>query len=408
MKSESNSPQVPFQGQVSQLVAYAYERAPYFRRLLDQENIYPASLRAPADLEQIPVTHKDNLIALQQETPPLGGWLDDERCKSLARLFLSPGPIVDPQGPVEDYWHFARALRIAGFKPGDIVQNTFSYHLSPGGFMLDAGLRAVGCTVFPAGVGNTELQVEAASRLRISGYVGTPSFLLKLLEKGQQEKKKLYYRVALVTGEPLPPSLRNLFLEKYKVQVFQVYATADLGCVGYECSQQNGWHVNPEFLVSICDPVTGKSLPTGRTGEIVVTHFNPHYPLIRFGTGDLSRWISEPCPCGDPAPRLDGFQGRIGEGVKVKGMFVHPRQVKETLEQFSGIVDFQLVITRTAQQEDHLTYRLVPAEQELATYKFAKELEEALQEVVKVRGVVEWVENLEGPEHKVLDLRKWE
>ncbi len=401
---------IPFGGDLHELVRYAYENAPYFRLLLDQNKINPNEIRLRDDLEKIPITRKDDLIRLQAEAPPFGGWLADEVTK-LQRVFLSPGPIADPEGTTPDFWHFEKALRLVGFSAGDVVQNTFSYHMTPGGFMLDSGLRKIGCVVFPAGVGNTELQVRAAQMFRISGYVGTPSFLMAILKKaeemGLRPSKDLHYRKALLTGEPLPPALRKEFEQIYGIKATQVYATADIGCAGFECSQQEGWHVSDEVLVQICDPATGQELPRGEVGEIVVTHFNPVYPLIRFGTGDLSFWLKEPCSCGDPSPRLGGYKGRVGEGVKVKGMFVHPAQVQAALGEFPEVESFQIFVTREGHL-DQLTYRLKRTGSAPVSPKRTQEIEAKLRQVVKVRGQVEWVEAFEIPDRRVIDVRKWE
>ncbi len=410
MNPEEKSHKIPFGGDLHELVRYAYENAPYFRALLDQHQINPEQIHRQDDLTKIPVTRKDDLIRLQAESPPFGGWLAGGT-KKLRRVFLSPGPIADPEGADPDFWHFEKALRLAGFKAGDVVQSTFSYHMTPGGFMLDSGLQKVGCVVFPAGVGNTELQVQAAQIFGITGYVGTPSFLMAILKKAEEmglsPAKDLSYKKALVTGEPLPPTLRKEFLEKYGIQVYQVYATADIGCAGFECSQQEGWHISDDVLVQICDPATGQELPRGALGEIVVTHFNPVYPLIRFGTGDLSFWLEEPCGCGDPSPRLGGYRGRVGEGVKVKGMFVHPAQVQAALEEFEEVAGFQIFVTREGHL-DRLTYRLKPAGSEPVSPERTGEIEAKLRQVVKVRGQVEWVEAFEIPDRRVIDVRKWE
>ncbi len=410
MSFERKSREVPFQGDLGRLVQYAYEKAPYFRALLQKNKIAPDTLRNPDDLQKIPVTRKDDLIRLQMENPPFAGWLATE-VGALRRVFLSPGPIADPEGDVEDFWHFEKALRLAGFGKGDVVQNTFSYHMTPGGFMLDAGLRKLGCVVFPAGVGNTALQVQAAKLFGVTGYVGTPSFLMTILKKAEEmglnPAKDHSYQKALVTGEPLPPTLRQAFQGKYGIRVYQVYATADIGCAGFECSVQEGWHVSDNLLVQICDPATGKTLPLGETGEIVVTHFNATYPLIRFGTGDLSSFLTEPCPCGDPSPRLSGYKGRVGEGVKVKGMFVHPAQVQAVVGNFGEVESFQILVTREG-HVDHLTYRLKTARPETVAPSRTGEIEERLHHVVKVKGRVEWVREFEIPDRRVIDLRKWE
>ncbi len=410
MSSEKKSRDIPFGGNLHALVRYAYENAPYFRALLDQNKLNPDAIQSRSDLTKIPVTRKDDLIRLQTEKPPFGGWLAGD-VSALRRVFLSPGPIADPEGDSADFWHFEKALRLAGFSAGDVVQNTFSYHMTPGGFMLDSGLQKLGCVVFPAGVGNTELQVQAARMFGITGYVGTPSFLMAILKKAEEmglnPTRDLRYKKALVTGEPLPPALRKEFEEKYGIGVYQVYATADVGCAGFECSRREGWHLSQEVLVQICDPGTGEELPPGQVGEIVVTHFNPIYPLVRFGTGDLSFLMEEPCSCGDPSPRLGGYRGRVGEGVKVKGMFVHPAQVQGVVQEIPEVEGFQIFVTRKGHL-DQLTYRLKTTSPGAVSSDLTREIEEKLRQVVKVKGQVEWVRAFEIPDRRVIDFRKWE
>ena len=277
--------------------------------------------------------------------------------------------------------------------------------------MLDSGLQKLGCVVFPAGVGNTELQVQAARIFGLTGYVGTPSFLMAILkraeEMGLNPARDLRYKKALVTGEPLPPALRRTFEKKYGIAVYQVYATADIGCAGFECVRQEGWHISEDVLVQICDPETGEELASGQVGEIVITHFNPVYPLVRFGTGDLSFLMEEPCSCGDPSPRLGGYKGRVGEGVKVKGMFVHPAQVLGVVQEIPEVEDFQILVTREGHL-DYLTYRLKTPNPEAISSDFTREIEEKLRQVAKVKGQVEWVREFEIPDRRVIDLRKWE
>ncbi len=297
-----------------------------------------------ADLAGVRVLAKDDLPDLQAADPPFAGMLG-VGLGEIRRIYQSPGPINDPEGRGTDYWRMAPALWAAGFRPGHLVLNTFSYHLTPGGHMLDAGLREVGCVVVPGGVGNTAAQVAFSAQLGVTGYVGTPQFLLALLEKGAEEGVALGFDRALVTGAPLPPALREELQGRHAVAVFQAYGTADAGALGYECEARQGWHIAPGIVIEVLDPASREPCPAGVPGEVVVTGPNPVYPLIRFGTGDLSAFDPEACTCGRTSPRLTGFLGRVGEGVKVRGMFLHPRQLVATLDGDPGIARFQGVVT---------------------------------------------------------------
>jgi phenylacetate-CoA ligase len=286
---------------------------------------------------------KEHLGLIQAAGRPFGGLVKGP----LARIFLSPGEIYDPQGPGPDYWRFGTALRAAGFRAGDVVLNCFNYHLSPAGFIFDEGARALGCVVIPAGVGQQEMQVKVAQETGAVGFVGLPSYLLALLQRGARFER------AFVSAEPLPPALRAS-LGAYGVDVYQGYGTADLGLVAYECAEHGLMHLDDGVVVEICDP-DGRPVPMGEVGEVVVTLLSTTYPLIRFGTGDLSALIAEPCPCGRPSLRMRGWLGRVGEAVKVRGMFVYPRQVEEALARFgSAVVRWQAVVERGADHRDRL------------------------------------------------------
>src|SRR5207302_1842289 len=260
------------------------------------------------DLRRVPITRKDALSSMQTEEPPLAGLLAGPVGR-LQHLFVSPGPMYVPQGPASDYWRFGMAFAATGFRPGDVVVNTLSYHLTPGGFMLDSGLRALGCVVIPAGTGQTDLQVRTASTLQATGYAGTPSFLRTLLLHARDLKVPLHFEVAFATAEMLPESLRAE-LEGFGIRVLQGYATADLGVLAYECSEKNGMHLQPECIVEILDLETGKPAEPGQPGHVVGTTFDADYPLLRFATGDISALApSAPCPCGRTAPKLKGLLG---------------------------------------------------------------------------------------------------
>jgi phenylacetate-CoA ligase len=325
---------------------------------------------------------------------------------ALARIFMSPGPIYDPQGQDGDFWRFRHAMAAAGFRRGDVVLNTGSYHLTPLGFMLDAGARALGCAVIPGGVGQTEHQLKAASHLKATAYTGTPSFLFQLLTRARETGTPLFFEVAFVIAEMLPESLRA-DIEAFGVRCRQGYGTADLGCLAYECSELGGWHLHPETLVEVLDLETGKPAAPGQPGEIVGTLFDEAYPLLRFATGDIGALAPDGrCACGRVAPKLAGLVGRVGDAVKVKGMFVRGGQVEAVLKRFPEAGRFRAVVTRD-QHVDQLTYEIEverPGDGSLAAT-----LGEALREELKVRGEVSLLARGALPEgaKKMDDRRVW-
>ncbi len=385
-------------------------RAPGTRARFAQAGLKTRALRTLDDLAALPILRKADLPALQEQAPPFADLLGLPLGR-LARIYLSPGPILDPEGDVPDYWRFARALVAAGFHKGDLVQNTFAYHLTPAGMMLDLGLRRIRCVVVPAGVGNTETQADLLRRLPVTGYVGTPAFLLTLLEKARERaadpRRDLRLRVALVSGGILSDTLRKRLRGDFGVTVRQAYATADLGCVAYECAEEAGMHLDEEILVQVCDPRTGRPVPDGEPGEVVATALNSVYPLIRFGTGDLSILDRSRCSCGRTAPRLTRILGRVDEVPKIRGMFVHPRQVEKALTAFPEVIRFQMVVSHR-DHDDVLTVKVALTGP--AAPRLADRIALALREKVKLRAIVEVVEGAALPEGamRVLDLRKWD
>ena len=370
---------------------YGAARSPEVRRRLDAAGVQPGDIRGVADLRAIPVLPKDDLPALQEADPPFGGMLAVP-VASLRRIFRSPGPINDPQGEGEDFWGMAEAVRAAGLGSGDVVLNTFSYHLTPGGLMLDGALRAAECTVIPGGVGDTAAQIEIVRAAGATGYAGTPQFLLTLLERALETGSPLPIRRAIVTGAPLPPPLRARLQDEFGAEVHQAYGTADAGLLGYECRARDGWHVPGRVVIEILVPGDDRPADEGEAGQVVVTSPNEVYPLVRFGTGDLSAWNREPCRCGRAGPRLAGFLGRVGEGVKVRGMFVHPGELAGALGGDPAVARYQAVVTEGSGGRDVLTVRVEAApgvelgEEEVAV------LGARIREAVKVRAEVEVVE----------------
>lgn len=397
---------------LQETVRYAYANAPAARRKMDQAGVGPADIREPADLSKIPVTRKADLKNLQKAEMPFGG-LAAVPPRAMKRIYVSPGPTYDPEGRNGSHWRWEKAFIAAGFRPGDIVQNTFMYHFSPGGMMFDDGLLRIGCTVIPAGVGNTEMQTQVMRDLGVTGYVGTPSFLMTILEKalemGIVPGDGLKLQVALVTAEMLPESLRRRFRDEFGIQVRQCYGTADVGSLGYECFEANGMHIPDEILLELVDPATGKTVGHGEIGEVVVTLPNPTYPLLRFATGDLSISTNEPCPCGRTSPRLQRIVGRVDQVTKIKGMFVHPEQVGQVEKKVPEAARLLFIVTRTG-HEDQLTIHVVLAEGATPSDALATRIADTAREVTRLHGKVVFVaeSDLADREKKIVDQRKWE
>lgn len=367
-------------------VSYGAEHSAEIGRRLARAGVRPEDVRGVADLRAIPVLAKDELPALQAADPPFGGMLAAPLA-SLARVYRSPGPINDPQGTGADFSRLGTALEVAGFGPGQVVLNSFSYHLTPGGLMLDGGLRAVGCVVIPGGSSAIAAQIDAALAAGATGYTGIPQVLLTLLERAEESGQPLRFERALVTGAALPPSLRARLQDGFGVDVYQAYATADTGLIGYECSEKDGWHVAPELVVEVLVPGDDRPAAEGEAGQVVVTSPNEVYPLVRFGTGDLSAWDRTPRPGGRPGPRLAGFLGRVGEGVKVRGMFVHPRELAGVLGPERTVARYQAVVSAEGSR-DVFTVRVEAAPGRPID---AAGLAGRIREAVKIRPAVEVV-----------------
>ncbi len=331
-------------------VARAAGRTPAFAAIL--AGVDGASITSRAALARLPVTRKSELLERQKTLrgrDAFGGfsaigWTGQPAATGARRVFQSPGPIYEPEGAGSDYWRMARAIFAAGFRAGDLIHNSFSYHLTPAGSMMETGAHALGCTVFPGGVGNTELQLQAVSELRPQGYIGTPSFLKIMVEKTAETGADLSsITKALVSGEAFPPSLRH-WLAEHGIAGYQCYATADLGLIAYETVAREGLVIDEGVIVEIVRPGTGDPVPDGEVGELVVTTLNPDYPLIRFGTGDLSAVLAGSCPTGRTAPRIKGWMGRADQTTKVRGMFVHPSQVADVVRRHPEITRARLVV----------------------------------------------------------------
>ena len=337
-------------------------------------------------LASLPVLRKPVLMEAQKADPPFGGFVTAEP-GNFGRVFMSPGPIWEPQGSGADPWIGSRALFAAGFRSGDIVHNAFAYHLTPGGFVLDKAAQALGCTVFPAGIGNTEAQVEAIATLRPSGYTGTPDYLKVLLDKAAEMGADVSsIKRGLVSGGALFPSLRQEYADR-GVDVLQCYATADLGVIAYESDSREGMIINENLIVEIVRPGTNDPVADGEVGEVVVTNFNAIYPLIRFGTGDLSAVLPGTSPCGRTNMRIKGWMGRADQRTKIKGMFVDPAQIDQLLKRHSEITRARLEVRRENEQD---TMTLL-AETSEASDDLSQALADSLREVTKLKGTVDLV-----------------
>jgi phenylacetate-CoA ligase len=358
-------------------------RAPALRRQLKSTDIDALSNRAA--LAQIPVVRKGDLKAMQDDAPPFGG-LAAVRAASLKRILVSPGPIFEPEGYGKDWWGSARALYAAGLRKGDILHNSFSYHLTPGGHIMESGAHALSCAVIPAGVGNTEQQVEAIHHLKPTAYCGTPDFLKALLDKARDMGLDASSITrALVSGAALPGSLRKE-LEKAGVSVRQAYATADLGVIAYESVVDDGLIVNEGYILEIVKPGTGEPVADGEVGEVVVTRLCADYPLLRFATGDLSAVMKGQSSCGRTNMRIRGWLGRADQTTKIKGMFVHPSQVAEIAKRHPELGRLRLVVSRDKEQD----IMVLRAERKGKCQP--EPIAETLQSITKLRGRVEIVD----------------
>ena len=393
------------------VVKHAYDHSPHFRRRMEAVRLSPAAIKGIEDLNGLGVLKKSSLPQLQKQDPPFGGLLAAP-LSEVSRIFQSPGPLYEPEGRRPDYWRMARAFYAGGFRPGDLVQVTFAYHLSPGGWMCDGGLRALGCVVVPGGVGNTELQAQLLRDLRVTGYVGTAAFLSTLITKAEEMGcnvlEDLCLRVASVSGAMMAESMRHMMADRYRLTIRQIYAIGDLGLVGYECQKASGMHIADDLLLQIIDPQSGSEAPIGEPGEVVITVFDQVYPLIRFGTGDLSAVTTEPCRCGRTSARLKGIMGRVDEVTKIKGMFVHPRQVDEVAAAFPEVTRYQVVV-RLKGHDDEMAFRVELASGVEPEPLLAK-LKEKTKDLLKIRATVEAVPPgtiAEGAK-KILDERRWD
>jgi phenylacetate-CoA ligase len=394
-----------FDARIPSFLAETAERVPVLRRRLRAAGIDPHEVVDVEALDRIPVLTKDDLLELQAAEPPFGGLLAADA--KLRRIFQSPGPLYEPEPDQPDPWRWAAALTAAGFGADDVVLNASGYHLTPLGAMFEEAARALGATVVPAGVGNLDLQVRACVDLEATAYIGLPSYLKALLDKADELGLAAALRLgrAYVAAEPLPPSLRTWLEERVPV-VRQGYGTAEAGNLGYECEQKEGFHVPDDALVQVCDLAGGQALWAGEEGQVVVTLFRTDYPLVRLGTGDLSAFLTEPCECGRPTPRLAGWLGRVGEAVKVRGMFLHPRQIRAALADVPGLAAYRFVVERT-EHKDELRCEVEPAgDADEAALRAA--VAERIRSALRFRADVAVVPALDREGPILVDTRTWE
>ncbi len=369
-------------------VAHAQVHAPAFVSSL--AGVKADEVNSLAALARLPVVRKQELMDMQKAARAgggdvFGGFSTLGFGPHMPRVFASPGLIYEPEGTQRDYWRMARAMFAAGFRRGELIHNCFSYHFTPAGSMMETGAHALGCTVFAGGTGQTEQQVAAIAELQPAGYIGTPSFLKIIVEKAGELGVALpSVRKALVSGEAFPPSLRDWLAER-GVQGYQCYATADVGLIAYETTAREGLVLEEGVIVEIVRPGTGDPVSAGEVGEVVVTSLNPAYPLIRFGTGDLSAVLPGDCPSGRTNTRIRGWMGRADQTTKIRGMFVHPKQVADIVRRFPEVLRARLVVSG-AMAQDEMTLKV-----ESASFSegLSVRIGEAIRDVTKLRGTVE-------------------
>ncbi len=397
---------------VAEIVAHAYENAQAFQDKMKSVGALPGDIKGVGDLAKLPITEKGDLVKLQQANLPFGG-LVGEPPATYGRIYISPGPIYEPGEKVyhDDRW--AQAFYAAGFRKGDIAQVTFNFNMVPFAFWLDLSLQMLGCISVPAGVGQTELQIQIMKDLRVAGYLGTPSFLAAIADRAEEMgldlKKDLNLQVAFVAAEMLPESLRASLQERLGMIIRQSYGTADVGCLSYECYHMGGMHLAQDCVVEVVDPETGQPVPEGQPGEVVATIFDRTYPLIRFGTGDLSALDHGPCACGRTSPKLTRIMGRVDQVTKIKGMFVHPSGVAQVAAKFPEVMAYQLVVNREGHR-DVMTLVCELKEETADPQELSGRVEAAMKDILRVSGNVRFEKPGALPQGcKVIeDRRKWD
>jgi phenylacetate-CoA ligase len=396
-----------------QHVTYTYQHSPAVKAIFDKVGVKPENITATKDLEKLPIIRKTDLLEMQKANLPFGGIIGMPE-EEVERVFVSPGPIYEIQ-PSSMKW-FAKSFWAAGFRNGDIVVNTFTYHMSPAGILFHEAIRDCGATVVVAGTGNTDLQIQVIRELKASGFVGTPSFLMTVLKRAEEMginlKKDFKIKRAWFTGEMLPQSLRKTIEGDYGIDTFQAYAVTEPGgAIAYECKEKSGMHLMDEYITEIVDPETGKQLKPGEVGEIVTTQLhNKNWGLIRFGTGDLSSYVTEPCSCGRTAFQITGIVGRAGDAVKVRGMFIVAKQAEQAIMGFSQVAKYQLVVGRR-EHRDEMTLKVELKDSGIDTNKLGVDINKKFQDICRIKiDRIEFVKagGIPEKEQGIKDERKWE
>jgi len=394
---------------LSGMVKLGYKKSARLKQIFDTNKINPLNIKCREDLEKLPVTSREKLVDMEMQEPPYAGL--ENSAIPIDRIFTSPGPVYEPHLSEDDHL-WARAFFAAGIGPKDIALNAFSYHLVAAGLTFHSGLRKVGATVVPSGTSSSQIQVQLIQDLKVTAYVGTPSFLSSIIvkagEMGFDFKKDFRLKKACFAAEPLFPDMRRSFEKDYDIDTYQMYGATEVGDVAYECSQKNGWHICEETIVEIVDPATGKNVAPGQLGEIVVTRLNDIFFLLRFGTGDLSRIIIDECPCGRTSYRIAGISGRIGDAVKVRGLFIAPSQLKMIQSKFNNL-PLQANVSRVG-NDDVLKVRVEKISPEIGTPAWENNFKKIFREICTVK--IDQMEYLSAgmikPEEKlIVDQRQW-
>jgi len=394
---------------LAKMVRLGYQKSERVKKIFDERNLKPSDIRTTKDLEKLPVISREQLVNLEKEEPPYGGFSAKDVMTD--RIFTSPGPVYEPHLTERDpIW--ARGYYAAGYRKGDVVLNAFSYHMVAAGLTFHSGLRRVSATVVPSGASSTENQVQLIRDLGATGYTGTPSFLMAIIKKAEEMgyhfKNDFKIRRASFVAEPLQPSLREKFEKEYGIDTYQMYGATEVGDIAYECQAKNGWHICEEVIVEIVDPGTGKQVTPGELGEVVVTRLNHIFFLFRFGTGDLSRFIKERCPCGRTSLRLRGISGRVGEATKVRGMFIAPSQLTLVASRF-GETRLQAIVDRV-DYKDYLTVRVEAESEGPGRDSIEREFENVFREICTVKiDKLELIEkgSLAEKDGLIVDRRIW-
>ncbi len=394
---------------LSRMVKLGYEKSTRIQQIFDAHKINPLDIKSREDLEVLPFTSREKLVDMEMQQPPFAG-LENPEIK-IDRIFTSPGPVYEPHLSETDYL-WARAYHAAGIGPSDIALCAFSYHLVAAGLTFHNGLRKVGATVVPSGASSSQIQVQLIKDLKVTAYTGKPSFLMSIISKAQELgfdfKKDFGVKKACFAAEPLFPDLRRQFEEEYGIDTYQMYGATEVGDVAYECSEKKGWHICEETIVEIVDPETGRNVAPGELGEIVVTRLNDIFFLLRFGTGDLSRLITEQCSCGRTSYRLAGIAGRVGDAVKVRGMFIAPSQLKAIQAKYNNL-PMQALVDRDG-HADKLKLHLEKILPEIGDAQWEAGFKKYFQEICTVKiDQIEYVSAgaIKSEEKMIVDLRKW-